>query len=46
MVTAALELAYRGSHETGLGRELVPEKSLEMHRRMEVFQLYRLWRHR
>ncbi|MFD5966763.1 hypothetical protein ACFWGR_11100 [Streptomyces sp. NPDC060311] len=29
-----------------LGRKCVPEMSLEMHWRIEVFQLYQLWRHR
>ncbi|MFE1032651.1 hypothetical protein ACFW40_12200 [Streptomyces sp. NPDC058807] len=29
-----------------LGRERIREKSLETHWRMEVSQLYRLWRHR
>ncbi|MFJ8546118.1 hypothetical protein ACIRFH_29745 [Streptomyces sp. NPDC093586] len=29
-----------------LGRKCVPEMSLEVHWRMEVFQLYQLWRHR
>ncbi|MFJ9833682.1 hypothetical protein ACIRU2_20205 [Streptomyces sp. NPDC101169] len=29
-----------------LGRERVTDASLEMHWRMDVFQLRRLWRHR
>ncbi|MET9187865.1 hypothetical protein ABZX63_21720 [Streptomyces tendae] len=28
------------------GRERVPDESLEMHWRMEVFGLFQLWRHR
>lgn len=29
-----------------LGRRRVPDRSLEMHRRMDVLQLHQLWRHR
>ena len=29
-----------------LGRRRVPDSSLEMHWRMEIFQLYQVWRHR